>query len=139
MDAREFRLSVQIPSASWPLSNWAADRAHEMDNLDGIPQLSPLKPPYRFMHTDSPCDSWMIFSPGEDRQHVTMQLLRDSWVMFKNIRLETWVEQVIGLPAASLVILETFHDRLAFSLFTFLHRFPHEATKYHEVAQASGY
>lgn len=138
MAAGEFRLSIQIPSESWPLSHWAADRALEMDNLYGIPQVSPPKPLYPFVHTTSQCGSWMIFTPGEDRQNVVMQLLRDSWAMFKNIRLETWVEQAIGLPAVSLVIFETFHDRLAFSLFTFLRRFPDEATKYQEVAQASG-
>lgn len=137
MSAREFRLSAKIPGESWPLTNWAADRTHGLDNLDGVSQLLSFKKPPRFEQGEPHSIIWTIFSPGKDRQHVILKLLRDSWAVFKHIRLETWVERAIELPAASLVVFETFHDRLAFSLFTFLRRFPHETTKYYEVAQAS--
>jgi hypothetical protein len=134
MSATEVRVS-QFHCNSWPLSNWMADNTHGLDNLDGIPL--PSKPSSGLLQTNTPSDNWTIFSPGEDWQHIVLKLLQDSWAVFKHIRLETWVERVIGLPAASLSILETFHDRLAFSLFTHLRQYPHELEKYHKVAQAS--
>ncbi|KAJ5449505.1 uncharacterized protein N7458_005954 [Penicillium daleae] len=65
---------------------------------------------------DSPV-SWKIFSKHEeDTGAVTMQLLRDSWNMFKGLDLRDWADDV-----------------LAFSLFSFLRQVPDEITTYDSI------
>lgn len=84
-------------------------------------------------------DKWMIFSQGLEIQQVSLTLLRDSWCLFKQLRLEVWVEHVIGVSSAKLTLFESYHDRLAFSLFNFLCHFPSEMEKYRRVSQVSAF
>ena len=77
--------------------------------------------------------TWMIFSRGLDEHAVTMRLLRDSWCLLKHIRLEHWVEVVFGRPSASILVFESYLEKLSFSLFEFLHQGPEEKPKYHAI------
>lgn len=83
---------------------------------------------------DSNAMSWKVFSKDEDEGTVTLHLLRESWCLFKDVRLKHWVEVVMGMPSMAIALLESYHNRLGYSLFSFLGHFPQETAKYRSVA-----
>jgi hypothetical protein len=81
---------------------------------------------------DSPV-SWKIFSKHEDTGAITMQLLRESWNMFKGLGLRDWADDVLGMPSTKMKIFRLYYSRLAFSLFSFLRQVPDEITTYDSI------
>jgi hypothetical protein len=82
--------------------------------------------------TDSPV-SWNIFAKHEDTGAVTMQLLRDSWSMFKGLGLRDWADDVLDIPSTKMKLFRLYYSRLAYSLFCFLRHIPDEIAKYDSV------
>jgi hypothetical protein len=75
-----------------------------------------------------------IFSKHEeDTRAVTMQLLRESWNMFKGLDLRDWADDVLGMPSTKIKIFRLYYSRLAFSLFSFLRQVPDEITTYDSI------
>ena len=119
---------------------WVLDKSNpepRPDNkvVNSAPRQSLILPLQSQSESENGFDNWMVFSPDQDIRMVTMKLLRDSWGLFKQLRLETWVEHVMGLPSVTFAVFESYHDKLAFSLFTFLRHFPSETEKYHSSSQ----
>jgi hypothetical protein len=79
--------------------------------------------------------AWKVFSKKENAGNVSMKLLRDNWSLFKDLRLEHWVEHVMEMPSAAISLFESYHHRLGFSLFSFLCQTPGETEKYYSVAE----
>lgn len=79
--------------------------------------------------------AWKVFSKEENAVNVSMKLLRDNWSLFKDLRLEHWVEHVMEMHSAAISLFESYHDRLGFSLFSFLCQAPGETEKYYSVAE----
>lgn len=77
---------------------------------------------------------WKIFSDNGDAGTLTMHLLRDSWGLFKDLCLKHWVELVMGMPSMPIALFESYNNRLGYSLYSYLCRFPHEIVKYRYVA-----
>jgi hypothetical protein len=77
--------------------------------------------------------SWKILSRHEDTGAVTMQLLRDSWGMFKDLSLRDWADDVLDMPSAKMKLFRLYYCGLACSLFTFLRQFPKETAKYDSI------
>jgi hypothetical protein len=66
---------------------------------------------------------------------VTLQLLQDSWYLFKHLRLDNWIQQAMGNSSAAVVMFNAYHNRLSYSLFNFLGQFPAEVEKYAVIAK----
>jgi hypothetical protein len=123
----QFPWSVETNSPVHPVS--------ESEKQDYPPE--PIVPPeYQSGNcNENRATAWKTFSKDGDAGTVAMQLLRDSWSLFKDLRLEHWVEHVLGMPSAAISLFESYHHRLGFSLFCFLCQVPEELEKYHGVAK----
>jgi hypothetical protein len=66
---------------------------------------------------------------------IAMQLLHDSWIIFKEIKLEDWVKYAMGMPSLAIALFESHHKEMGLSLFSLLQQYPcvfeifREATK----------
>jgi hypothetical protein len=78
---------------------------------------------------------WMIFSKDLDTQEIKMNLHQYSWRLLKQIQFDDWIGLSLENYSTAVVILGTYHGRLAFSLFDFLCHFPHEAGKYRSILE----
>lgn len=78
---------------------------------------------------------WMAFLKNEDSGNMIMQLLRDNWCLLKQIHLDDWVQHAMGAPSAAITIFQTYHDRLSFSLFSYLRQFPAETERYTSIVR----
>lgn len=76
---------------------------------------------------------WMVSLRDKSIESVTGKLLRDGWHAFKQVRLEDWVEYVMGMASETIAGFVSYHDRLSFSLFDLLCYFPSESDKYQNV------
>ena len=122
----------------WSLEHRAIDQTRDDDRVDdGIHGFEFPLPHHVHDENEGTAVNWKVFSRDQDAGDVVMQLLRDSWCLFKQLRLENWVEFVMGIPSATLAVFESYHNRLSFSLFCFLCHFPIEAEKYDTVAKVS--
>ena len=122
----------------WSLEHRAIDQTRDDDRVDdGIHGFEFPLPHHVHDENEGTAVNWKVFSRDQDAGDVVMQLLRDSWCLFKQLRLENWVEFVMGMPSATLAVFESYHNRLSFSLFCFLCHFPIEAEKYDTVAKLS--
>ncbi|CAG8315061.1 unnamed protein product [Penicillium salamii] len=65
-----------------------------------------------------------------------MQLLRDSWSMFKGLGLRDWADDVLDIPSTKMKLFRLYYSRLAYSLFCFLRHIPDEIAKYDSVESA---
>lgn len=63
-----------------------------------------------------------------------MRLIWDSWCLFKDLRLKNWVEHVMGMPSIEIAVFESYHNRLGYSIFSFLCQYPQETAKYRSIA-----
>ncbi|KAJ6027445.1 hypothetical protein N7460_012262 [Penicillium canescens] len=131
-----------IPKRSTFQFPWSAEQANSQvqpvensENQDYQPD--PIVPPEDQSGDDNEnrATAWKSFSKDGNAGNVTMRLLRDSWSLFKDLRLEHWVEHVLGMPSAAISLFESYHHRLGFSLFCFLCQAPEELEKYHGVAK----
>ena len=78
--------------------------------------------------------SWKFSSRHEDTGAATMQLLWDSWKIFRNMSLQDWADDVLDMPSTKVKLFKLYYSRLAFSLFSFLRRVPKEISKYDSMA-----
>jgi hypothetical protein len=74
-----------------------------------------------------------ILSQHENTGLMAMQLLRDSWNIFKDLTLRDWADDVLQVPSIKVELLRLYYNRLAFSFMTFLRDVP-DITKYHSLA-----
>jgi hypothetical protein len=74
-----------------------------------------------------------IFSQHENTGLMAMQLLRDSWNIFKDLTLQDWADDVLQMPSIKVELLRLYYNRLALSFMTFLGDVP-DTTKYHSLA-----
>ncbi|KAJ5215279.1 uncharacterized protein N7498_001686 [Penicillium cinerascens] len=65
-----------------------------------------------------------------------MQLLRDSWTIFKDLKLGDWVKYVMGMPCATISLFEAYHNELGLSIFSFLQQFPGDIDRFREVTKS---
>jgi hypothetical protein len=79
--------------------------------------------------------SWKIFSRDESAGAVALQLLQDSWCLFKHLRLDNWTQQAMGNSLAAIIMFNAYHNRLSYSLFNFLGQFPADVEKYVAIAK----
>ncbi|KAJ5454038.1 uncharacterized protein N7458_004994 [Penicillium daleae] len=117
----------------WPMVDLEVTRQLEDADLssdnDGFPSARHCR---KVSLKDSPV-SWKIFSKHEDTGAITMQLLRESWNMFKGLGLRDWADDVLGMPSTKMKIFRLYYSRLAFSLFSFLRQVPDEITTYDSI------
>lgn len=73
---------------------------------------------------------WKIFSRSEEPGPVAMQLLRDSWDLFKDLTLQDWTNEALNLPSTNMTLFKLYYSRLAYSLTSFLQQAPAEIPKY---------
>lgn len=131
-----------IPKRSTFQFPWSVEQANSQvhpvgnsENQDYQPE-SIVPPEYQSEDcNENGATAWKTFSRDGDAGNVTMQLLRDSWSLFKELSLEHWVEHVLKMPSAAISLFESYHHRLGFSLFCFLCQAPGELEKYHDVAK----
>lgn len=74
-----------------------------------------------------------IFTQHENTGQMAMQLLRDSWNIFKDLTLRDWADDVLQVPSIKVEHLRLYYNRLALSFMTFLRDVP-DITKYHSLA-----
>lgn len=74
-----------------------------------------------------------IFTQHENTGQMAMQLLRDSWNIFKDLTLRDWADDVLQVPSIKVGHLRLYYNRLALSFMTFLRDVP-DITKYHSLA-----
>ncbi|CRL30039.1 unnamed protein product [Penicillium camemberti] len=65
-----------------------------------------------------------------------MQLLGDSWSIFKDLKLEDWVKHAMGMPSAAIGLFESYHNELGLSLFCFLQQFPSDIDIFWEATKS---
>lgn len=132
-----------IPTHSTFLFPWSVEQVDFRGELSGYsedlhyasdPTLLPETQIGDCCHDDKGM-AWKVFSKEENAGNVSMKLLRDNWSLFKDLRLEHWVEHVMEMPSAAISLFESYHHRLGFSLFSFLCQTPGETEKYYSVAE----
>ncbi|KAJ6102613.1 hypothetical protein N7486_005040 [Penicillium sp. IBT 16267x] len=121
---------------------WSMEGADFQDDRFGnIKDIEPILKPAALSEAQyESCDNdkvtaWKVFSKDDDAGNVTMELLRNSWSLFKELHFEHWVEHVMGMPSAAVRLFGCYHHRLGFSLFSFLRLNPGEIEKYQAVAK----
>jgi hypothetical protein len=70
-------------------------------------------------------------------QELAMHLLRDSWSIFKDLRLEDWVKYVLGMPCTAISLFEAYHRKLGLSIYSFLQKSPGNGVMFQKVAKVS--
>lgn len=94
-------------------------------------------------HTDNVCTqtkplaSGWCFSRNKTPREIALQLLHDSWSIFKDLKLEDWVKYVMGMPSAAISLFESYHKNLGLSLFSFLQESPCDVEIFWEVTKVS--
>lgn len=89
-------------------------------------------------HTDVQTQSLAfegLFSRNQTPRKIAMQLLRDSWIIFRDLKLEDWVKYAMGMPSTAISLFESYHNDLGLSLHSFLLRSPHDVDIFWEVAK----
>lgn len=76
-----------------------------------------------------------LFSRNQTPRQIAMQLLRDSWIIFRDLKLEDWVKYAMGMPSTAISLFESYHNDLGVSLHSFLLRSPHDVDIFWEVAK----
>ena len=74
-------------------------------------------------------------SRSQAPRKIAMQLLRDSWSIFKDLKLGDWVKYVMGMPCAAISLFEAYHNELGLSIFSFLQQFPGDVDRIWEVTK----
>jgi hypothetical protein len=74
-------------------------------------------------------------SRNQAPRKIAMQLLRDSWSIFKDLKLEDWVKYVMGMPCAAISLFEAYHNELGLSIFSFLQQFPGDVDRFREATK----
>lgn len=99
------------------------------------------QPPH-LLSTLDPCDTgggmelpWKVFCKDDDSSGVALQLLQDSWHLFKHLRLDDWLQQAMGKQPAVITVFNMYHNQLSYSLFNFLRQYPREVKKYDTIAK----
>jgi hypothetical protein len=69
-----------------------------------------------------------------DTGAATMQLLRDSWNISRDLSLRDWADDVLDMLSTRMKLSRLYYSRLAFSLFSFLHQVPEQIAKYGSMA-----
>ncbi|KAJ6033795.1 hypothetical protein N7444_011566 [Penicillium canescens] len=123
----------------WPLGHLDGDQAEDGESLEnkadtGLTVSNNIQQQEHV--TELP---WMVFSIGRSIENITANLLRDGWCVFRQLRLEHWVEHVMGMASATIAVFVSYHDKLSFSLFNFLCHVPSEAEKYQNVPEVGKY
>lgn len=75
------------------------------------------------------------FSRNQAPRGIAMQLLGDSWSIFKDLKLEDWVKHAMGMPSAAIGLFESYHNELGLSLFCFLQQFPSDIDIFWEATK----
>lgn len=76
-----------------------------------------------------------LFSRNQTPRQIAMQLLRGSWIIFRDLKLEDWVKYAMGMPSTAISLFESYHNDLGLSLHSFLLRSPHDVDIFWEVAK----
>ncbi|CAG7945838.1 unnamed protein product [Penicillium nalgiovense] len=64
-----------------------------------------------------------------------MQLLHDSWIIFKELKLEDWVNYVMGMPSVAIGLFESYHNQMGLSLYSLLQQSPCVVEVFGEVTK----
>jgi hypothetical protein len=79
-----------------------------------------------------------MFSTNPAPMTIAMQLLHDSWIIFKELKLEDWVKNVMGMPSVAIGLFESYHKEMGLSLFSLLQQSPCVVETFREVTKVSG-
>jgi hypothetical protein len=61
-----------------------------------------------------------MFSTNPAPRTIAIQLLHNSWIIFKELKLEDWVKYVMGMPSVAIGLFESYHKEIGLSLFLLL-------------------
>jgi hypothetical protein len=127
----------RYPTSHFP---WAAG-----DELCGLDQESRLEKEHKEpKYSDILCTktkhpaSGHVFSTNMAPRTIAMQLLHDSWIIFKELKLEDWVNYVMGMPSVAIRLFESYHNQMGLSLYSLLQQSPCVVEVFGEVTKVSG-
>jgi hypothetical protein len=115
------------------------------DGLCGLDQESRLekeqkegKYPDNLCTKTKPPASGHVFSTNLAPRTIAMQLLHDSWIIFKELKLEDWANYVMGMPSVAIGLFESYHNQMGLSLYSLLQQSPCVVEVFREVTKVSG-